>query len=35
MLTSGEKVPVKINRYVQVLDNDARYPYIDYYPEEK
>ncbi len=35
MIRSGEKVPIKINRYVQILDDHQRYPYIDYYPEEK
>jgi len=35
MIMNGEKVPTKINRYVQILDDEKRYPYIDYYPEEK
>ena len=35
MIRDGETVAIKINRYVQILDDNKRYPYIDYYPEEK
>ena len=35
MIRDGEAVAIKINRYVQTLDDNKRYPYIDYYPEEK
>ena len=35
MIRNGEKILTKINRYAQILDDNERYPYIDYYPEEK
>ena len=35
MLSDGEMIPVKVHRYVQVLDDSKSYPYIDYYPQEK
>ena len=35
MLRDGEIVSATINWYVQLLDDTQRYPYIDYYQEEK